>query len=87
MHERLVAVVPGPYCDAFGVEDLGDVVRMHACKRERDDAGAPVGGRPEEGQPWNLGQALDRVNRQPRLVLLDRLEPDRAQVVDRTPSP
>src|SRR6478735_1714691 len=42
-HQRLGAVVAGADGDAFPVEDLRDVVRVHTFELEARDAGAPVG--------------------------------------------
>src|SRR5207245_3351954 len=40
LHEGLGAVMAGPDADPLDIEDRGDVVRMGAVDRERDDAGS-----------------------------------------------
>src|SRR5439155_16713681 len=74
-HQRLAAVVPGTDGDAVHVEDLRDVVRMHAVEIERKDAGAPLRRWPVGGQARHLRQPFERVDEQLTLVLLDRVEP------------
>ena len=56
---------------------------MDALDVERDDAGAAVGRRSVDRDPVELDEALDRVTRRDLLVLLDRLEADLGDVVDR----
>src|SRR6266511_4777160 len=73
-HQRLAAVVSGADRDALPVEDLRDVVRMDALEVEGDDPGAPLRWRPKEAQPGHVGQALERVDGEGVLVLLDCLD-------------
>src|SRR5439155_11485190 len=70
-HQRLAAVMPGPNRDTFGVEHLRHVVRVNALDVERDDSRAAVGGRPVGREAGNLGEPVERVRRELRLVLLD----------------
>ena len=78
-------MVAGADGDALPVEDLRDVVRVHALELEADDAGAPVGRRPEDADAGDLREPVHRLHDELVLVLLDRLEPDRGDVVDRDP--
>ena len=65
------------------VEDLGDVVRMDAVEVERDDSRPPVCRRSVRHQAGDLRQPLERVGGELVLVLLDRVEPDLGDVVQR----
>ena len=83
IHDRLGAVVAGAHGDALAVEDLSDVVGMDTLDLEGDDPATPLGGWPEDPDVRQLGQPRKRVLGQLPLVPLDRVEPDRVQVVDR----
>ena len=82
-HERLRAVVAAANRDAFRVEDLRDVVRMDPVEVERHDPGAAVGRRSVGNESRDLREPFQRVSRKRMLMLLDRFEPDRAEVVER----
>ncbi len=67
---------------ALPVEHLRDVVRVDVVERERDDARAALGRRTEEPDAGDVGERAERVLGQVVLVLLDRLEAHRREVVD-----
>src|SRR6266576_6564811 len=77
------AVMPGPDGDAMLVEDLADVVWVHAVDLE-GDRGPPVGRRRRSEDP----HAIDRrqlgqgVAEQPLLVRVHGVEPGLAEIVD-----
>ena len=60
---------------------------MDALDVEGDDAGAAVGRRPVDGDPVELRETLDRVTDEILLVLLDRIQADLGDVVDRGAHP
>src|SRR5262249_43024935 len=70
-HQRLRAVVARPDGDCIPVEDLRHVVGVYALELEADDARAPVGGRPEDPNAGDLGQAVHRLHDELVLVALD----------------
>src|ERR671930_1251676 len=86
-HQRLAAVVTGADRDALGIEHPRDVVWMDALDVEGHDSGAAVGRWSVEHDPGDLSEALERDRRELLLVRLDRLDPDRGQVVDRGSEP
>src|SRR5439155_15305399 len=86
-HQRLAAMVTRADGDRVEIENLRDVVWMHAFDVEADDAGTPVGRRTVERHAGNLAELLERVGVERMLVLLDRLETDRLEIVDRGPEP
>ena len=87
-HQRLGAVVAGADADRLAVAELGDVVRVDALDRERDDPAAAVEvGRPEERDAVDLGQPLERVGGQLALVRAHVLHAERRQVLDRRAEP
>ena len=82
-HQRLRAVVAGAHADVLAVEELGDVVRVHAVDLEGDHAAARVGvGRAETRDAGDLGEPLERVGGQLALVCADALHAERGEVVD-----
>src|SRR5581483_5549392 len=80
---RLAAVVAGADRDPLVVEELRHVVRVDALDVEHDDPGPPIRRGAVERDAGNVGKRLESVGREPMLVRLDRLEPDRIEVVDR----
>src|SRR5436305_13780007 len=82
-HQRLAAVMARTDGDRVEIEELRDVVRVHALDVEADDAGTPVGRRTIERHAGNLAELLERVGGERMLVLLDRVESDRLEIVDR----
>src|SRR5918994_3814406 len=86
-HQRLAAMVARADRDALPVQDLRDVVRMDALHVERDDPGPLLRRRAVQLDPGHVAEALERVGDQVVLVLLDRVEPDPVQVVDRRAEP
>ena len=83
-HQRLGAVVAGADADAVAAEDLGDVVRVDAVERERDDAAATLGvGGAVDGEPLDLAEALERVGGELALVGAHRRPCRARQEVDR----
>ena len=48
LHENLGAMVAGAHGDRVAIEDLGDVVSVHAREVERDDSRPLVAGRGPE---------------------------------------
>src|SRR5436190_23569007 len=79
--------MPGPDRDTLGIEDLRDVVRMDVAEVERNDSRSAIRWRPVQNDAGNLPEPLQRVRGELLLVVLDRLEPDRVQVVDRRAEP
>src|SRR3954469_10438346 len=80
---RLRAVVPGAYGDAAAVEQLADVVRVHALELEGDRATAQRSVlRAEHGQPGHRREALERVAGDRLLVRTDVVHAERGEVVD-----
>jgi len=63
--QRLRAVMSGPHRDAQVIENLADVVRVHARDIERDSAAAVLRRRgPENAHAVDLPQRVERVRRQ-----------------------
>jgi hypothetical protein len=55
-------VVPGPHLDPLVVEDLADVVRVHALDLEGDRSPAVLHGRrPEDAHAGDVGEQRQRV--------------------------
>src|SRR5258708_3639665 len=82
LHQRLTAVMAGANRDALHVENLRDVMRMDPLDVERDDACAPLGRRAVERDAGYVREAPERVGSELLLVLVDRLEAGRVEVVD-----
>ena len=56
-------MVAGADGDALVAEDLRHIVRLHARDVERDDPAAPLGGRPVDGDAFQLLEALRKGER------------------------
>src|SRR6478735_7133912 len=82
-HQRLRAVVARANRDVLPVEDLRDVVRVHALELEADDAGAAVRGRAEHTDALDLGERVHRLHDELVLMRLDRVEADLGDVIER----
>ena len=79
----LGAVVAGAHRDGVAVEDLRDVVSVHTLHLEGDDADAVVARRrAEDPEPGDVGEALQRVGAQLRLVGVGRVEADAFEPLD-----
>src|SRR5437667_608588 len=83
LHEGLGAVMPGTDADPLDIEDRGNVVRMGAVDRERDDAGSL------RDVPWTVrlhalqaGEFFERVLGHLHLMAADRVHADRREVID-----
>src|SRR5580698_8689992 len=76
------AVMVCTHCDAQLVEQLADVVRMHALHRERYGAAPVVGGqRAEDAHALDGAERLERVRGELLLVRGDVLHAERVEVV------
>src|SRR5215831_1108653 len=81
--QRPGAMVPRPHRDASVVENLAEIMRVDAVKRERD-RGSPVFWRcrPENAQSVDLGQRGQGVAEQFVLVGADTVQSHLGEVVD-----
>src|SRR5687767_12521238 len=81
--ERHGAVMAAAHADAFGVEDGGEVVRVHAVDLEGDHAGAGRAGLgTDDAKAVDLAQLLDGVGGEHVLVLGDLVDAGQPDVVD-----
>ena len=63
LHERLRAVMPGPYRDPQPIQHRPGVVGMNLANQERDNGGL-LGRGADKTDPVNVGQALGGVGQQ-----------------------
>jgi hypothetical protein len=76
-------MVSGAHTDSMPIEDLGNVVRVHVVEHKGDDTTSCSRSlRSNNSQARHLGETSKRVVRDRVLVGVNRLEPDRVQVVD-----
>ena len=81
--DRLSAVVPGAHGHARGVEDLSDIVRVHAVDGEGHDA-EPLGrvGRAEDAQSVDAGEPAEHLLREHPLPRVETVHAQVRQVLD-----
>src|SRR5207245_9605096 len=83
LHEGLGAVMPGTDADPLDIEDRGDLGRMGAAERERDDAGSLRDvPRTVRLHALQAGEFFERVLGHLHLMAADRVHADRREVID-----